>query len=165
MGDAGAGARISGPRRSSTCDDETACLSVLDATIATLQESAARVRRRTELEHWLRQLRPIDARLVSCDRFSPARNTPCSCVPATVGSVTLRAVLRRVRGDRARNVAALLGYVGCSVVLFWPVVARVAESVAFGGNDPILFIWWLRWDAYAVLHGHFPLRTGWLNYR
>lgn len=78
--------------------------------------------------------------------------------------MTLRSVLTRVPGDRARIVVALLGYVACSVVLFWPVVARVAHSVAFGGNDPILFVWWLRWDAYAVLHGHFPLRTGWLNY-
>ena len=58
----------------------------------------------------------------------------------------------------------LLGFVALSVLLFAPVLAHPRSSVPFGGNDPILFTWWLQWDSYALGHAHLPLRTVWMNY-
>lgn len=62
------------------------------------------------------------------------------------------------------NLAVLAGYVLLSIWLWKAVVPHMATRMLGGGlSDPGLFLWWLRWAPFALLHGHNPFFTGYLN--
>ncbi|BEP14624.1 hypothetical protein acdb102_29350 [Acidothermaceae bacterium B102] len=62
----------------------------------------------------------------------------------------------------AYSLAAPFVYVACSVWLYWPLV-RHLRSAQMGGPDTALFTWWLGWTPWAILHGHSPLLSTWVN--
>ena len=70
------------------------------------------------------------------------------------------------RGELVRRHAFSLSapfvYLACSVWLYWP-LARHLRSAQMGGPDTALFTWWLGWTPWAVLHGHSPLLSTWVN--
>ena len=72
----------------------------------------------------------------------------------------------RRRGDllrgRTTGVAAPVVYLALSVWLFWPLV-RHLRSAQMGGPDTSLFTWWLGWTPWAILHGHSPLLSTYVN--
>ena len=67
---------------------------------------------------------------------------------------------RHWRGD----LLLLLGYVAASLV-FWRQVLPHLGTHALGGAalDPGLFVWFLNWTPYAILHGLDPFRTTFID--
>lgn len=72
----------------------------------------------------------------------------------------------RRRGDllrgRATGLAAPVVYLALAVWLYWPLV-RHLRSAQTGGPDTALFTWWLGWTPWALLHGHSPLLSTYVN--
>jgi len=70
--------------------------------------------------------------------------------------------LRRTRVGR--SIPALAGYLVMSAWLWRRMVVHLGTTTLGGGQgDPGLFMWWLRWAPFALLHGHDPLYTHYLN--
>jgi hypothetical protein len=59
-------------------------------------------------------------------------------------------------------IAAPLVYLACTIWLYFPLV-RHLRSAQTGGPDTSLFTWWLGWTPWAILHGHSPLLSTWVN--
>lgn len=84
-------------------------------------------------------------------------------------SLDLRRALTRVDRFTPRwfAVAAALSYLAISVVTYWPMWPGdpnrlVGYSCACG--DPVQQSWFLGWVPWALLHGHNPLFTNWIDY-
>lgn len=63
-----------------------------------------------------------------------------------------------MRSRLARETAVLAVFLVLAIIVFAHVWAHPARRVV-GGNDPYLFIWFLRWTPYAVSHGLNPWFT------
>ncbi|MDP9101774.1 MAG: hypothetical protein M3N21_06455 [Actinomycetota bacterium] len=80
--------------------------------------------------------------------------------------VPVEAVTRRPRPRWHRHaigMAVLAGFVGASLELSRTLIAHPGAR-QYGGQDPMIFLWWLRWVPYAISHGLSPLHSDWLNY-
>lgn len=71
---------------------------------------------------------------------------------------------RRGAFVRRHRVAVVvpLAYVAGAVWLYWP-LARHLGSAQMGGPDTSLFTWWLGWTPWAIIHGHSPFVSTWIN--
>lgn len=65
---------------------------------------------------------------------------------------------------RRRALAPILvvGYLACAYPIYHPAIRHPASRIS-GGNDSLLFSWWLGWIPHAVAHGMNPLLTGHMN--
>ncbi len=65
---------------------------------------------------------------------------------------------RRRRRSLGTFALVLLAYVAISIVLWWQVWStHPTNSTICGCGDTSLFLWYLEWPAYALVHGHSPL--------
>ena len=71
---------------------------------------------------------------------------------------------RAPRGRRALIAALVLVlFLGLSGLLSTRLLGSPGSRV-YGGQDPVIFLWWLRWVPYALAHGIWPLHTDWINH-
>jgi len=70
------------------------------------------------------------------------------------------------RGTRAALIlAAAFGAYGfVALWAFWPVWPGDPHRIAGAGGDPWEHVWYLQWTSFAVLHGHNPWLTNYLEY-
>ena len=92
---------------------------------------------------------------VAGDRSAPAGTSPSSAGPDGPD------------GDRqrARLAAALVvvSYVALAVAIYWQPWSQGPGSVIQPGGDQFANVWFLRWTPFALLHGHNPLFSWWVN--
>jgi hypothetical protein len=78
----------------------------------------------------------------------------------------LESAERAGRGTRAVLVlaAAFAAYGFVALWAFWPAWPGDPHRIAGAGGDPWEHVWYLQWTSFAVLHGHNPWLTNYLEY-
>lgn len=75
--------------------------------------------------------------------------------------------LQRIEGVSAGRFAlmAALGYVVVSLAIYFPQLPLSTHSIVWGPHDDaIQEVWFLKWTPWAILHGHNPFFTNWMDY-
>lgn len=67
-------------------------------------------------------------------------------------------------GGRAATAVAVASYLVLSVAVYWQPWSAGISSRLQPGGDQYAGVWYLRWTAFAVLHGHNPFFTTWANH-
>src|SRR3954470_5719501 len=76
------------------------------------------------------------------------------------GSATSEVSPWRRLGVRVRpHVVALLGYLGLTAAIYWPLVIHPTGRVLADSNDGAFYLWDLWSFPREVLHGHNPFHT------
>lgn len=68
------------------------------------------------------------------------------------------------RADRLRRVWPPLSYLAIAVAVLGPAWSNPSRRAFCGCGDLAFTAWFLSWTPYAVLHGHNPFVTDWLNH-
>jgi hypothetical protein len=63
-----------------------------------------------------------------------------------------------------RHTAALLLYLGLATAMFSSSLFASRQVFSGAGADPELFIWYLKYIPWSLLHGHLPFFTTWIVY-
>jgi len=75
------------------------------------------------------------------------------------------AVRRRQRAQRRlTTTASLLVYLVLSVLANWNAWSRGLSRVLPPSQDPKLYMWYLTWTPFSLVHGFNPFFTDWVNY-
>jgi len=73
--------------------------------------------------------------------------------------------MHTVRRPVAPVVLSIGAYIVLAVVAYWPVMPLDASKLPVGGvGDPQQMSWFLAWTPFAILHGHSPFFTNFIDY-